>query len=83
MSLAWEIKRRNKQDFFGKWTVKSKLLTFSECLRLAWGLIKESLKGVTEAVSYHIDILRTNSVGALRSEGKHGYTYRPQQETRG
>ena len=76
MTLAWEIKRRNKKDFFGRLKAGDQLFTFSECLRLAWGLIKESLKGVEEAVSYHIDISRPNSVGTLRSVGFKGYTYR-------
>lgn len=76
MTLAWEIKRRNKKDFFGRLKAGDQLFTFSECLRLAWGLIKESLKGVEEAVSYQIDISRPNSVGTLRSVGFKGYTYR-------
>jgi len=75
MTLAWEIKTINTKEFYGMITKKTTKLTWSECLRLAWKLIKSWSGKVGEIVRQEIEIFRENGAGNLRHTRNFGMRY--------
>ncbi len=72
MYIAHHIRKINRRAWFNSRQLR---FTFSECLRLAWKLIKDWSGEAGEIVRESIEIMRPNGAGCLRSKGMCGLRY--------
>jgi hypothetical protein len=67
MKTAWSIKADNTQANAMNWEIKK--LTWSECLKLAWSLIKKWSGVAGDILRAGVEIFRANGAGVMRSKG--------------